>query len=225
MDQQHAVIQTADFIALDCATSPPGHCGYCSEDKVYLDVERVDDYNDSDADDIVNTPSRQSGFVSHVNSRRLSGNTIGVDGQEAPPSSLSDAKPLPVALTLPSDIWEDIFARIPPKKLAHLRGTCRLFRRYLLNESIWRASRKQFMPEMPKPVFKLKEWEMLALVKGSSCMICGNKAYPRAIYWAFRVRCCDQCFSGSVTKVRRIQIGINSLSISANLPFPLRNPH
>lgn len=207
MNQQQEVAHSADFIALDSTTSP-GHCGYRSEDKVYLDVERDDDYDNSD-DDIcessldnlpVKLPSRQSGFVSHVYSRRPSDDNIGIYDQDP---SLDGAKHHPKALTLPSDIWEDIFSRLPPEKLAQLRGTCRLFRRYLLNESIWKASRKQFMPEMPKPVFRLKEWEMIALVKGSSCMICGNNAYPRAIYWAFRVRCCNQCFSQNVTIVRR----------------------
>ena len=209
MVQQQPVIHSADFIALDSTTSPPGHCGYRSEDKVYFDIERGDDYNNSDADDICEssldnhpayTLSRQSGFVSHVNRRTPSDDNIGLGVQEASPPSL-DAKHLPKALTLPSNIWEDVFARLPPEKLAQLRGTCRLFRRYLLNESIWKTSRKQFMPEMPKPAFKLKEWEMLALVKGGSCMICGNKACPTVIYWAFRVRCCNQCFSQNVTKV------------------------
>lgn len=207
MDKQQPVGHSTDFIAFDITTSPPGHGGYRSEDKVYLDVERGDDYNDSDADadDICEISldnfslSRQLGFA---NRRGSSDDNTRVDDQEASSSPL-DAKHLPKALTLPSGIWEDVFAYLSPEKLAQLRGTCRLFRRYLLNESIWRASRKQFMPEMPKPVFMLKEWEMLALVKGSSCMICGDKAYPRAIYWAFRVRCCNQCFSQNVTKVRR----------------------
>lgn len=198
--------RSADFIPLDSAS-----CTLAGADgKVHLDVEEGDDYN-SEEDlcesspstkyDGVRTPLRQSDFVSHTTAT----GKRPADGQGGacdPPDDAKRSRLTSKALTLPENVWVGIFSRLPPQKLAQLRRTCRAFQNYLFNQSIWRASRKQWMPEMPKPVFNLKEWEMLALAKGDGCMICGHTTYTRAIYWAFRVRCCTQCFNQNMTKVR-----------------------
>lgn len=223
--------RSADFISFDSAAPPSfSACSSFSSsasssssspsssfsstsvgtgDKIHLDVEEGDDYNsDVDIDELslcinddspVQTPLRQSDHFSNSNGKRPADDYPITHGfpDDAKRQRLLSSK----ALALPETIWADIFSRLPPQQLAQLTRTCRLFKKYLLNQSIWRASRKQWMPEMPKPVFKLKEWEMLALVKGDGCMICRNKIHTRSIYWAFRVRCCTQCFNQHMTKV------------------------
>ncbi|KAF8426250.1 hypothetical protein EV426DRAFT_20841 [Tirmania nivea] len=210
--------RSADFISLDYA-----------DGKVHLDVEEGDDYN-SEEDlcesspstrygCLVRTPLRQSDLVSHTTARLA-------DGQGGTCNSPDDAKRAPFiplstskALTLPENVWASIFSGLPPQKLAQLRRTCRAFQNYLLNQSIWRASRKQWMPEMPKPVFKLKEWEMLALARGDGCMICGHKTYTIAIYWAFRVRCCTQCFNQNMSKESALFGSDFPIALLTALPF------
>ena len=204
--------RSADYITFDStATKYDASC----YGKVHLNVEEGDDYN-SDDDICGSSPSVNSGASLpctpwhqtdpiSVNGKRPADDyqTQGNFPDEAKRPRLSLVRPTK-ALTLPESIWTEIFSQLPPQKLAQLQRTCRLFQKYLLNESIWRASRKQWIPEMPKPVFNLKEWEMLALAKGDGCMICGNKTYTRAIYWAFRVRCCTQCFNQNMTKVKML---------------------
>ncbi|RPB24720.1 hypothetical protein L211DRAFT_848553 [Terfezia boudieri ATCC MYA-4762] len=187
--------RSADFISFDFVS-----CTLADADgKVHLDVEDGDDYNPEEDlcessqstkfDCPVRTPLRQSDLVLHTTAtgkRRADG-----QGESCgPPDDVKRPRLTPPstskALTLPEVVWAGIFSRLPPQKLAQLRRTCRAFQNYLLNQSIWRASRKQWMPEMPKPAFNLKEWEMLALARGDGCMICGHKAYTRAVYWAFR---------------------------------------
>lgn len=204
---------TADLISFDF-TSIPSNALDGADGKVQLNVEEGDDYNSEEEicdsprsfkrDTYITSPLRQpESDSSNMNGKRPADDEGAIDG--APDDAKRPRLTTPgltKALTLPENIWIDIFSRLPPQKLAQLRRTCRLFQKYLLNQSIWRASRKQWMPDMPKPVFNLKEWEMLALTRGDGCMICGNKTYTRAIYWAFRVRCCTQCFNQNMTKVR-----------------------
>lgn len=203
--------RSADFISFDSVSFALAG----ADGKVHLDVEEGDDYNSegdlcessqsTKYDCLVRTPLRQSDLVLHTTATGKRP-TDGQCGSCDPPDDAKRPRlTLPStskALTLPENVWAGIFVRLPPQKLAQLRRTCRAFQNYLLNQSIWRASRKQWMTEMPKPVFNLKEWEMLALVRGDGCMICGHKTYTRAIYWAFRVRCCTQCFNQNMTKVR-----------------------
>ena len=192
--------RSADFISFNSAS-----CSLVgTDDKVHLDVEDGDDYN-SEEDLCESSPLRQPDLVSHIPAT----GKRPADGQGGTCNPPDNARLTPrsasKALTLPENVWADIFSRLPPQNLAQLRRTCRAFQNYLLNQSIWRASRKQWMPEMPKPAFNLKEWEMLALAKGDGCMICRHKTYTRAIYWAFRVRCCTQCFNQNMTKVGNSQ--------------------
>ncbi|KAF8467792.1 hypothetical protein BDZ91DRAFT_723073 [Kalaharituber pfeilii] len=220
--------RSVDYISFDATSRCFGSAA--GEGKVHLDVEEGDDYN-SDEDicgsslsfKFESSPSpslRQPNFIAQSNGKRPA------DDHETHRDLLDDAKrlrftpPGPAkALTLPESIWAEIFSQLPPQKLAQLRRTCRLFQKFLLNQSIWRASRKQWMPEMPKPVFSLKEWEMLALAKGDGCMICGNRTHTHAIYWAFRVRCCTQCFNRNMTKESSLASSGFPMSLLAALPY------
>lgn len=133
-------------------------------------------------------------------------------------TSLNPKTPLeqPICFILPEAIWANIFSLLPPAELGRQRRTCKLFKCYLDNENIWQRSRKRFLPDHPKPVFGLAEWEMLSLILGTGCMLCEKGASRRehsssppnvkvrkaVIYWPFRVRCCKVCLEENTTKVR-----------------------
>lgn len=122
----------------------------------------------------------------------------------------------PTCFIVPEIIWANIFSLLHPAELGRQRRTCKLFKYYLDNENIWQGSRKRYLPDHPKPVFGLAEWEMLSLILGTGCMLC-EKGAPRrehsssstnakgrkaVIYWPFRVRCCKVCLEENTTKVR-----------------------
>ncbi|KAH8145105.1 uncharacterized protein LAJ45_10885 [Morchella importuna] len=131
-------------------------------------------------------------------------------------TSLNPKTPLeqPICFILPEAIWANIFSLLPPAELGRQRRTCKLFKCYLDNENIWQRSRKRFLPDHPKPVFGLAEWEMLSLILGTGCMLCEKGASRRehsssppnvkvrkaVIYWPFRVRCCKVCLEENTTK-------------------------
>lgn len=120
-----------------------------------------------------------------------------------------------VCLKLPVTLWTEIFAFLHPADLGRQRRTCKIFEKCLNDESIWRRSRKRYLPYYPKPIFGLAEREMLGIMWGSTCMLCENDAGERLgsvrntgakatmAYWPFRVRCCRECLEKNSVKVRK----------------------
>ncbi|KAJ6258675.1 hypothetical protein Dda_6723 [Drechslerella dactyloides] len=107
---------------------------------------------------------------------------------------------------LPAAIWTEILTYVGLPGIGRLRGVCRRFSEMLEKEYIWRRCRKIHCPDMPKPAFGVKEWDMWRLVRGRGCMKC--ERFPGRmrgedglkVYWQFRVRCCEGCFRRNVVK-------------------------
>ena len=108
---------------------------------------------------------------------------------------------------VPVELWAEIFVYLQPETLGKLRRVCRHFYKALVNENVWRRSRRIHAEDMPKPVFGLREWQMWELCKGAGCMLCDRyDGLPKGsggvkIYWPFRVRCCPECLQENTTKV------------------------
>lgn len=108
---------------------------------------------------------------------------------------------------LPPNLWTEIFTYIGLPSIGKLRVVCKRFGDLLEKEHIWRRCRKIHCPDMPKPAFGMKEWDMWGLVRGTGCMMCaGFEGKVRGengmkVYWQFKVRCCEVCFRANVVKV------------------------
>lgn len=107
------------------------------------------------------------------------------------------------ALPLPATLWLTVFSWAHPMDLARLRQTCKHFARYLQNELTWRRSMELHLPRFPRPVFGLKEAEMLGLAFGRGCMHCDHSEREAAICWSFRRRLCTDCIVAISLKVAR----------------------
>ncbi|KAF3922911.1 hypothetical protein ABW20_dc0100630 [Dactylellina cionopaga] len=136
---------------------------------------------------------------------------------ETPPTLITIITPITTSLVstsasatsvdrLPPVLWTEIFTYIGLPGIGRLRATCKRFDELLGKEYIWRRCRKIHCPDMPKPAFGMKEWDMWGLVRGRGCMKCeGLEGKVRGedgmkVYWQFRVRCCEGCFRGNVVK-------------------------
>lgn len=194
--------------------------------KIYDNVEEGDDY-DSD-EDIYSQPSlpctASPGFRDALDSdmgRKRPASASEDDGALVKTKrtkfySTSTTIPKPsLCPILPQAIWAEIFCFLHPADLARQRRTCELFQKTLEDESIWRRSRKCYLPDHPRPVFGLTEWDMLSIMWGKGCMLCEDGSNRRVgntrptsikdsatIYWQFRVRCCKGCLGENTTKVR-----------------------
>lgn len=108
---------------------------------------------------------------------------------------------------LPPAIWMEIFAYVGLPAMGGLKAVCRKFNELLQKEYIWRRCRKIHCPDMPKPAFGMKEWDMWSLVRGRGCLKCSDFDEERRdegnlkVYWQFKVRCCQGCFRRNVVKV------------------------
>lgn len=197
--------------------------------KVYDNVEEGDDYDSSED---IYSESSQLSFPFTAGAVFRDAPDPGV-GRKRPASvseyvgALVETKRTKLSFTstiipkpflcpiLPQALWAEIFCFLPPTDLARQRRTCKLFQRTLEDESIWRQSRKYYLPDYPRPVFGLNEWDMLCMMWGKGCMLCedgssrrvgntrptGLKDFATA-YWQFRVRCCKGCLVENTTKVR-----------------------
>ncbi|KAF4995426.1 hypothetical protein FDECE_12797 [Fusarium decemcellulare] len=118
-------------------------------------------------------------------------------GSREPPSSAADQ-----ARQLPAEIWQHIFALVPPRTLGRLLSVNKLFHTFLSPSSpssrpkphslpsnlpplkpdaIWQASRRLFWPRMPAPLKGKSELHMWRLICSVSCQFCGLKADPQSL--------------------------------------------
>lgn len=178
------------------------------DQKVHIDVEGEDDFQSDDGSihspeatsDLTPSGPLPSEIKPSIQERmRL----LGAQNQQTHVVH-SGAEGFSAAARVPEKIWVEILGLLHPQQLGSLRCISRLFNTYINNESIWKKSRKVYFPDMPRPVFGLKEWEMFRLGKGKGCMVCQDRKTPPGTspqtIWQFRTRCCTPCLRENSTK-------------------------
>ena len=143
------------------------------------------------------------------------------------------------ARALPVELWQQIFLHLSPNDLARCVRVCRPFKVYLTetkakpvankteakdltkvrvfdSEAIWAHSRKTFYPNMPRPLIRLTELQMLQLIGNLHCQFCdrvpivlqpttafncGPGVHGVRVFWSFGIRSCGQCVEINTLKV------------------------
>ena len=144
------------------------------------------------------------------------------------------------ALDLPVELWQQIFLHLSPSDLARSVRVCRTLKTYLTetnaspatnkadakdfskvrvfdSEAIWAHSRKTLHSNMPRPLSRLTELQMLQLIGNKMCQFCGrppSQLYPTSpfncgpgtegvrVFWPFGIRSCGKCVEDNTIKVR-----------------------
>ena len=161
------------------------------------------------------------------------------------------AKPL----DLPVELWQQIFLYLSPNDLARCVRVCRTLKTYLTetkashstnkaeakdfskvrvfdSEAIWAHSRKALHPNMPRPLSRLTELQMLQLIGNKLCQFCGRAPSPLhptspfncgpgiegvRVFWPFGIRSCGKCIEDNTAKVRDIHSFLSKLLIYSPL--------
>ena len=144
-------------------------------------------------------------------------------------------------LELPVELWQQIFLHVSPNDLARCVRVCRTFKVFLTDtkavppiankaeakdltkvrvfdsESIWAHSRKTFYPNMPRPLSRLTELQMLQLIGNLKCQFCGRDpitllpttpfncgpgVHGVRVFWPFGIRSCGTCVEPNTLTVR-----------------------
>lgn len=117
----------------------------------------------------------------------------------------------PFTVTLPAELWQQVFFYLSPETLAQLVRVNHAFKYCLTNEfyndgfrpihgashftnpeQIWAISRNMYYPSLPKPLAGCKELEMWRLIKRKNCSLCRTLQHVMVI-WPFAVRLCTDC--------------------------------
>jgi len=117
-------------------------------------------------------------------------------GAELLKGRLVESPTSPKPLMLPPEVWQHVFAFVPPVSLGRLLSVNRTFNR-LLDPSkdlplasdppkgrlslrdqnhLWAASRKLFFPNFPRPMASLSELSLWKLLRSRACQYCGKKS-------------------------------------------------
>jgi hypothetical protein len=123
-------------------------------------------------------------------------------------TSLAQNHHIPIAITIPPEIFIKICEHLPPSDLLTLTGVCKRFRGFLcspessITQDIWRASRVKFLPGLQlSPPDGMYEEEYIRFGKLlTSCQFCLTKKSVK-VYWQFRVRCCQDCLLKNTTPI------------------------
>ncbi|RIA96695.1 hypothetical protein C1645_358254 [Glomus cerebriforme] len=115
---------------------------------------------------------------------------------------------IPIAITIPPEIFIKICEHLPPSDLLTLTGVCKRFRGFLcspessITQDIWRASRIKFLSGLQlSPPEGMYEEEYIRFGKLlTSCQYCLTKKTVK-VYWQFRVRCCQECLVKNTTPI------------------------
>ena len=140
---------------------------------------------------------------------------------------------------LPVELWQHIFLYLPPAMLCRCLRVCRTFNNYLTqtkavpvarktsskgqprvrvldSEAIWSNARKNFFSNMPRPLARCNELQMLQLIGGKTCQFCYSPPEPSPatspfnsgpgpdglrVFWPFGVRACGRCIESNTLKV------------------------
>lgn len=134
---------------------------------------------------------------------------------------------------LPVEAWQQVFHSLPPALLSRCLRVCRNFHGYLTktaavsvpkghtrlhvvdSEAIWTHARKIFFPNLPRPLSRLTELEMLQLVSGKTCQFCFRMPVPSPantpfncgpgpdglrVIWPFGIRACGRCIENNTLR-------------------------
>lgn len=165
--------------------------------------------------------------------------TIAVKKRKLPtPPPPEPRKESPGFAGLPGELWQQVLLHLPPAMLCRCLRVCRTFHTYLTDtkadsaakkdqakvrvldsEAIWIHARKLFFPNLPRPLERCSELEMLQLVGGRSCQICFKPPVPspcttpfncgpghvgQRVFWPFGVRACGNCITGITLRVSTV---------------------
>lgn len=101
----------------------------------------------------------------------------------------------------PGAVWKKILSNIHPFELVRISTTARFILDLLCTyDEVLRCSRSKHMPELPAPIPKLSEWDMLNLLYGSGCKMC--QTTEATTCWSFRTRLCRSCLLQNSKNVR-----------------------
>jgi len=153
--------------------------------------------------------------------------------------STSPTEGMDGALKLPPELWQQVFLRLSPAMLCRCLRVNKAFHAYLTqmkaaplakkdvkkvrqvrlldSETIWAEARKLHFQNMPRPLMRYSELEMLQLISGSTCQFCHRLPAPVPattpfnagpgpegvrVVWPFGIRTCGQCWEQQSIKVR-----------------------
>ncbi|TGZ77369.1 hypothetical protein EX30DRAFT_398581 [Ascodesmis nigricans] len=98
-------------------------------------------------------------------------------------------------------IWKKILSYLPPSELVRIASTSSFIHKLLVyQDDVLRQSRILHMPELPPPIPKLSEWEMLDLLYGTGCKVCQKPNVQATTCWSFRTRVCRKCLVNNTKK-------------------------
>lgn len=143
-----------------------------------------------------------------------------------------------IAERLPCELWQQIFLYLSPAMLCRLLRVSKTSNAYLTrikaqpmpkkeqprvrvldSESIWVNARKIYFPNMPRPLARFNEVQMLQLLGGKSCQFCARLPVPSSattpfnagpgadglrVVWPFGIRSCGLCLERNTVKVSSV---------------------
>ena len=176
----------------------------------------------SDADD--NLDALEQALEDSTKKRKLSESPQSAAGKKKSPAERWSA-----------EFWQQVFLRLSPAMLSRCLRVCKSFNVYLTqtkeqpvakkdqrkvrlwdSNSIWAEARKNFFPNMPRPVMRCNEMGMLQLIGGKTCQFCNRPPRPvpatspfnagpgpdgLRVVWPFGIRTCGQCWEHNTLKV------------------------
>lgn len=142
----------------------------------------------------------------------------------------------------PAEIWQQVFLRLSPAMLSRCLRVSRSFNTILTqakaqlvnssakkskdpekdkvklmdSDAIWAEARKNYFPNMPRPLMRCNELSMLQLIGCKNCQFCGRVPAPVPatspfnagpgptgvrMVWPFGLRTCGQCWEQNTIKV------------------------
>ncbi|CAG8784443.1 10887_t:CDS:2 [Dentiscutata erythropus] len=115
---------------------------------------------------------------------------------------------VPIAITIPPEIFIKICEHLPPPDLLSLTGVCKRFRGFLcspeslITQDIWRTSRICFLPglQLPPPEGMYEEEYIRFANLLTRCQYCTSQKMVK-VYWQFQVRCCQECLLKNTTPI------------------------
>ncbi|KXL46642.1 hypothetical protein M433DRAFT_65402, partial [Acidomyces richmondensis BFW] len=198
-------------------------------------------------DDTVNSPEYTSHQALHDSHKRLR-------------VSMSPTATAGGAFRLPPELWQQVFLRLSPAMLCRCLRVSKAFHAYLTqmkaapvakkdikkvrqvrlldSETIWAEARKLYFQNMPRPLMRFSELEMLQLIGGSTCQFCHRLPAPVPattpfnagpgpdgvrVVWPFGIRTCGRCWEQ--LSIKDVQILTSpAASLRHGLPYAFRTP-
>ncbi|PIB01796.1 hypothetical protein CB0940_01717 [Cercospora beticola] len=190
--------------------------------------------------------------------RKLSDVEESADGEvQVADDQAKKQKTSPQLPQLSPAIWQRIFYLLPPAMLCRCLRVCKDFNRFLTemkapqapqkdkftarvvdSEAIWIQSRKNYFPQLPRPLRQHSELDMLQLVGGQACQFCGKLPSPvpatsvfncgpgtdgvRVIF-PFAVRTCGACIEPLLRKDVQLLTDSTSARLRLGIAHAFRN--